>query len=330
MKCREVRGALVAYLDGEVMPSERTLIDAHLGGCESCSRELATLGSSRSTLAGSLKTMAAQASPSPQAWIHLQASLAQQARSPEKTTRFLRKGDRPIRLRWRIALGTAGAALLAVAVIAAVPTSRAAAGDFFADVFNIKTGPSANLTYLPQGFQTSPGAVVGSISVNTEDAKGTEEALYRNGDRFILVKTSSDDGSGLPSGEAAAVNGVKAVLQSGLSGTSDAAPAPPDGKTDGLGTIQGAGSATVISGDTVITGVLGGDQEQGGIAVTPVSDVAPPATIGGQRIAMPPATFTYKDANKLTWVVNGTRVEVLSNLSVKELQKIAEGLVVND
>ena len=157
MKCREVRKAFVAYLDGEVMPSERTLIDAHLAGCDSCARELATLGSSRRTLAGSLKILAGQASPSPQAWIHLQARLAEEARSTEKTTRLLRKGDRPMRTRWRIALGAAGALVLAVAMIAAVPTSRAAAGDFFADVFNIKTGPWATLTYLPQGFQTSPG-----------------------------------------------------------------------------------------------------------------------------------------------------------------------------
>jgi anti-sigma factor RsiW len=133
MKCREVRKALVAYLDGEIMPSERTLVDAHLAGCDSCARELATLGSSRRTLAGSLKTMAAQAIPSPQAWIHLQASLAEEARSNKKTTRFLRKGDRPMRLRWRIALSAAGTLVLAVAVIAAVPESRAAAGDFLAE-----------------------------------------------------------------------------------------------------------------------------------------------------------------------------------------------------
>jgi hypothetical protein len=328
MKCREIRKALVAYLDGEIMRSERTLIDAHLGNCDSCSRELATLGSSRSTLAGSLKTMAAQVSPSPQAWIHLQASLAQQARSPEETTRFLQKGDRPMRLRWRIALGTAGALVLAVAVIAAVPASRAAAGDFFAEVFNIKTGPAATLTYLPQGFQTSTGAMVSSLSINTENAKGTEEALYRNGDQLILAKTSSDDGSALPSGEAAAVKGAKAVLQTGLAGTSDLAVAPPEGPAAGPGTIQGAGSATVISGNTVVTGVLGGDQQQGGVAVTPGPDVQMPAS--GESPPLDAPAFTYKDANKLTWVVGGTRVELLSNLSVEELQKIAEGLIVND
>ncbi len=41
-------------------------------------------------------------------------------------------------------------------------------------------------------------------------------------------------------------------------------------------------------------------------------------------------SITYKDANSLTWVVNGTRVEILSNLPVAELQKIAEGLVLSE
>ena len=36
-----------AYFDGELTPDERTVVDAHLAGCEGCTRELATF---RSTL----------------------------------------------------------------------------------------------------------------------------------------------------------------------------------------------------------------------------------------------------------------------------------------
>ncbi len=165
MKCREVKKALVAYLDGEVMPSERTLIEAHLAGCESCERELSALGSSRGQVTNSLKTTAAQAAPSPQAWSHLQARLAEDAGGATKPTHSLRKGDRPMKRRWRIALGTAGAVVLAAAVIAAVPTSRAAAGDFFAGVFNIESGPAAELGYLPVGFESGPVVVAGSASI---------------------------------------------------------------------------------------------------------------------------------------------------------------------
>ena len=40
---------------------------------------------------------------------------------------------------------------------------------------------------------------------------------------------------------------------------------------------------------------------------------------------IPPKTIPYHDASSLTWVSNGIRVEILSNLSKKELIKVAEG-----
>ena len=43
-----------------------------------------------------------------------------------------------------------------------------------------------------------------------------------------------------------------------------------------------------------------------------------------------PAAFTYQNAIKLTWIVDGTRVEVLSNLPLEELLKVAEGLKLGD
>jgi hypothetical protein len=39
-----------------------------------------------------------------------------------------------------------------------------------------------------------------------------------------------------------------------------------------------------------------------------------------------PDPIAYENASKLTWDVNGTRIEMLSNLPVDELQKIADGL----
>lgn len=48
MKCQEVNELLVAYLDNEVTPSERTLIQAHLAGCDACQEELAALSALQS------------------------------------------------------------------------------------------------------------------------------------------------------------------------------------------------------------------------------------------------------------------------------------------
>ncbi|RLC57119.1 MAG: hypothetical protein DRI80_15370 [Chloroflexota bacterium] len=70
---------LVACLDGEVAPSERALIRAHLAGCDACRRELAALSATRSRVSRSLQMRAAQAAPSPQAWSRLQARLSKKA-----------------------------------------------------------------------------------------------------------------------------------------------------------------------------------------------------------------------------------------------------------
>jgi hypothetical protein len=366
MKCREVKRALVAYQDGEVMPSERTLIEAHLAGCASCERELAALGSGRRRLAGSLKSAAAQAAPSPEAWSHLQEKLAAEAPSPgdtrrathgaTKLTRYLRTGDHPMKLRWRIALGTAGAVVLAAAVIVAVPTSRAAAGGFFADVFNIHSGPQATLGYLPAGFKaeaiTSVGS--GSVSAKGEDLQSEEQTLYRAGDQFLLVKTSTDKGQPLPQGKAATVNGVAAVLGTGLSGSATVAPpvldgaqvgtvtvsAAPGGPTnivgstggtivgDGSGVVTPASGSAVAGGSAAVAPPDGAVIEEGSASVsadpagTPVTDIS-----GGDAPEVPAVDYT--NGSRLTWVVDGTRVEILSNLSVDELMKIAEGLVLS-
>lgn len=330
MKCREVRKALVGYLDSEVMPSERTLIEAHLAGCGSCERELSALSSSRSRAVGSLKSMAAQAAPSPQAWSHLQARLTEEVRTPSgrltqwvtrpapdgrPASRFHRQGDHKMKLRWRIAFGTVGAVVLAAAVIAVVPTTRAAAGGFFANVFNIESSQPAELGYLPAGFEATPAFLTGSASMDAQgQAKQEDRSLYQNGDLFLLVTTSTDAGAALPEGEAATVNGRPAVLQTGLSGTA-AGPAVPDADAP-----QGAAGA-VSGGESGATSV----SIEGGTAESATQAGGPSLQTAGSGPDLQP--ITYDDANSLTWVVDGKKVEILSNLPVDELLKVAEGLV---
>ena len=131
MNCREVQERLVAYLDGEVAPSERELIQAHLAGCEVCRKELAALSATRSRVSRFLQMKAAQAAPSPQAWSRLQARLAEEARpsrqrrSPLAWQRWttekisdLQEGNAMNRYkvrRWALAIG--GAAVLLVALL---------------------------------------------------------------------------------------------------------------------------------------------------------------------------------------------------------------------
>ena len=61
MNCEQVQSLLVAYLDGEVTPSERTLIQAHLSNCTVCQQELTLLSTARSQVRSMLQRQAVHA-----------------------------------------------------------------------------------------------------------------------------------------------------------------------------------------------------------------------------------------------------------------------------
>jgi len=75
MNCEQVQSLLVAYLDGEVTPSERTLIQAHLSHCTVCQQELSLLFTARSQVRSMLQRRAVHAIPSAEAWNRLEAKL---------------------------------------------------------------------------------------------------------------------------------------------------------------------------------------------------------------------------------------------------------------
>ncbi len=76
MNCEQVQSLLPAYLDGEVSPSERALIRAHLSKCTVCQQELDLLSTARSRVRSTLQRRAAQAAPSREAWSRLEARLS--------------------------------------------------------------------------------------------------------------------------------------------------------------------------------------------------------------------------------------------------------------
>ena len=81
MNCAEVQQSLVSYLEKEVTPGEQALVQQHLAECSVCERELAALAATRSSATQALHSLAAEATPSPQAWDRLQARLAEEVRS---------------------------------------------------------------------------------------------------------------------------------------------------------------------------------------------------------------------------------------------------------
>jgi Putative zinc-finger len=290
MKCREVRMTLVALLDGEVGPSERASIDAHIAGCRCCEKELAALGKTRIYVADGFRRLASEATPSETAWTRLQARIAKERMNSAGVASLKANSRRGPALRWRIALVVSGAILLAACVTAAVPSSRSAAGNLLAIVLNWYRFTPVEAGYLPKGFDPAPVYQVGLVGVPPgagEDSAvqhgsqktRTEQTLYRSGDWFVLVRITSDRGEPLPEGRTTDVNGNHAVLITGLSGF-----VPPPEELQ-MGERTSASTS--------------------------------------QRYSV-----TYRDANALTWTYGDTRVEVLSDLPVEEIRKVAEGLVI--
>ena len=97
--CRQAQSLLVPYLDGEVTPSERTLIQAHLSNCTVCQQEFTLLSTARSRVRSMLQRQAVHATPTRDAWNRLEAKLtevpslpeADQPSSSKFQARFLRK-----------------------------------------------------------------------------------------------------------------------------------------------------------------------------------------------------------------------------------------------
>jgi anti-sigma factor RsiW len=84
MNCEQVQTLLVAYLDGEVTPSEKRLIQSHLSNCTVCQQELSLLSTARSRIRSMLQRHADHVLPSAEAWNRLEAKLTESAQPPSQ------------------------------------------------------------------------------------------------------------------------------------------------------------------------------------------------------------------------------------------------------
>lgn len=297
MKCQEVNKLLIAYLDNEVTPSERTLIQAHLAGCDTCQQELATLSALQSRVGQFLQVRAAQAAPSPQAWSRLQARLAGEARPslswlPTWLQRLAPGVGRinqifegGVTMKKGFALTAIAALVIALSVMAFVPSVRAQVGEILGGWFRIEvrggevvmSGSAAfrplRLTYLPAGLQLQSSGFSNKVSGESASI----ELTFRSADQFVAItQTRAPADRTLPAGQKMTVNGQPAVLVTGLEGTSEVR-IPEGAQVETFGT--------------------------------------------------PPAEIAYTDGKRLTWYVGDVKVEMLSNLSVEEMLKIGASLV---
>ena len=177
MTCREVRKLLSSYVDGEVTPSERSLIASHIEACGVCREEVAALAALQSRVGGGLRVLAAQAEPSAQAWERLQARLAREARprpaGPVAWIRRLAAGvgranatsqagstiRRGITMKKGTVLAALGVPVLAAAIVGLVPSARAEVADTVGGWIGVRTVTVSTDGSIFEGTPTLPDGV---------------------------------------------------------------------------------------------------------------------------------------------------------------------------
>jgi hypothetical protein len=203
----------------------------------------------------------------------------------------------------RFAFSVLAVMLVMVATVAFVPPVRAQVTEWFGFIFRDPNNPEivgeVNVigesmeyqvmqpTYLPAVF--SGGAKYITIG-------DISEMLYQAGDKFLVITQQvAKNGETLPQGDIATVNGQPATLNTELSGRYEQS-SPGELEASGFGTT--------------------GEGSQSGTVEGIVPNVAPTL-----------AAFEYTDAARLTFFIGTTKIEMLTNLDIEELIKIAESLI---
>lgn len=185
MKCYEVQGLLVGYLDGELPEAQQALVEAHLGWCAACQADLNSLSGTREIVGLALHHMGDPEEAPLQAWGQLEARLAretgpQPARRTglfDKTGQWLSGGIVMSGRLKVLGLTVSGAALATALVLA---------GYFF---FNAPTPVSAQ--EIIQRAQRAQAAAAKST--------GIEYARTENYTDYKVLSSGTPDGTTLVS-----------------------------------------------------------------------------------------------------------------------------------
>ena len=219
-------------------------------------------------------------------------------------------------MRKRFSLALVVGLLLVVGLIALVPTVRAGVtgmvgtwldftipllGD--ADVSlpdDALTFRPLHPTYMPDGFSA------GTVVTRRVDDESVFLLGFVNGEQFIAItEQAAQAGESLPDGEAMTVNGQDASLVTGLAGTLELKPEESSSEAAAAGEVTFA----VVEAEAVVS-----------------VDESEEAGLEALETALPDS-IDYSNANQLTWVVDGLKLELLSSLSPDEMLKVGESMV---
>ena len=225
MNCREVLPRINAYLDEELSPSEKKLVQAHLAACQSCQQELESLNHLQNKIRQQLKTRAALAAPSPQAWSRLQAALpANLSREPLQNKMGLPLSRPGLPFFGKLTPLKVGVTFLVLlALVAAIPSVSAKVESWVGTWFSFSSPDGENFSaiggftaftpyhaaYLPKGFKNSGmGTATG-----WPDYEALELTYDRKGGQFFtILESKGGEAGGLPSGEDVIIGESPAVF----------------------------------------------------------------------------------------------------------------------
>jgi hypothetical protein len=112
--CKKIEGLLAAYIDGEVTPEEKELIERHITDCRKCSDELVSMTRVRDGLRTIFKARTSELDLPPRTWEKLQGRIMAEAKPSfwEKLGELVPKSTA-----WRAALSTAAVAIIIILAV---------------------------------------------------------------------------------------------------------------------------------------------------------------------------------------------------------------------
>jgi hypothetical protein len=291
MRCENVRKLLVAYLDGEVGTSESRLIQHHVAECQQCRAEIAVLQKTQNRVRAEFKAILAETALSDRAWTQINAQIGDESMSSTKRV------SKPKR---RLAFVTVIVVLLAAGLTAFSKPVAAAVEELFNRLFYVEfAGGEGKMTFALDPLMPSsvPDRMFMDLIMTGESEDGPFVDLrYFNQQEFVVIyETPAQEGEALPEGAAITINDQQAVVIENLSGVVELVSDQPQ-----------PGRSTMTGGVAAVGGSVRDEEGQ---------------------LNVPPERLDYIGAYRIVWVQNGTRIDLLSNLSYEETVAIAKSMV---
>lgn len=217
MNCSQINSGLVAYLHGEVPPSEMESIKAHLAVCTNCQSELQMLSDLETRISRQMNLQAEQVHSAPQAWHTFQAHISRER--PGRLWGVSRGISSRFSLQKQATRRLALVLMLIFALLLVAPptwTLAARLSDWVGSWFHFKTpGMECSMGvgdfkvftpyaphYLPEGFDCS------GIGGTTAPGFDRLELTYSRGEQFVtLLQSRGPDSLALPPGSLVMING---------------------------------------------------------------------------------------------------------------------------